>query len=127
VGQHLSQKANDKKEVGPALKEMKETTGDLPDTMSLDNGYMSGDNLESFDGSDIDVYIATGKGEKRDQRSIENSNRTIKKSDFIYDEDRDCFVCLQGHALELKRQTSDGKKLYQAVKDECDSCPYQAR
>ena len=29
--------------------------------MILDNGYMSGDNLEAFDGKDIDVYVATGK------------------------------------------------------------------
>ncbi len=50
VGQHLTQNANDKQEVEPALKEIKETTGDLPDKVSLDNGYLSGDNLESFDG-----------------------------------------------------------------------------
>jgi len=93
VGQHLTQNANDKKEVKPALKEIKETTADLPDKMSLDNGYMSGDNLEAFDGKGIDVYIATGKGEKRDQRPIDGSNRKINKSDFTYDEDRDCFVC----------------------------------
>jgi len=46
VGQHLSQNANDKQEVDLALEEIKETTDDLPDKMSLDNGYMSGDNLE---------------------------------------------------------------------------------
>ena len=88
---------------------------------------MSGDNLESFDGKDIDVYIATGKGEKRDQRSIEDSNRKIKKSDFIYDEDRDCFVCPAGNTLELKRESNDGKKVYPADKTKCDICPYKAR
>ena len=66
--------------------------------MILDNGYMSGDNLEAFDGKDIDVYlnsenqvlwprivrfkrflyIATDKGEKKDQRHINDSNRKIK-------------------------------------------------
>jgi len=127
VGQHLTQNANDKKEVKPALKEIKETTGDLPDKMSLDNGYMSAENLEAFDGKDIDVYIATGKGEKRDQRFIDDSSRKIQKSDFTYDEDRDCFVCPAGNTLELKRESNDGKKVYQAVKAECDSCPYQAR
>jgi len=127
VGQHLTQNANDKKEVKPALKEIKGTTGNLPDKMSLDNGYMSGENLESFDGKDIDVYIATGKGEKRDQRPPKDSNRKIKKSDFIYNEDRDCFVCPAGNTLELKRESNDGKKVYQAVKAECDACPYKAR
>jgi len=66
VGQHLTQNANDKKEVEPELEEIKETTADLPSIMSLDNGYMSGDNLEAFDGKDIDVYVATGKGERKD-------------------------------------------------------------
>ncbi|MBW1614859.1 MAG: transposase, partial [Deltaproteobacteria bacterium] len=115
VGQHLTQKANDKQEVEPALEEIKETTGNLPDKMSLDKGYMSGDNLEAFDGKDIDVYIATGKGEKKDQRPIEDSNRKIKKSDFSYDEDKDCFLCPAGHTLNLKTWSSDGKKVYQAV------------
>ena len=127
VGQHLTQNANDKQEVEPALEEIKETTDDLPDKMSLDNGYMSGDNLESFDGKDIDVYVATGKGEKKDQRPLKDSNRKIKKSDFNYDEDKDCFVCPAGHTLELKTESSDGKKIYQGDKAECDICPYKAR
>ncbi len=127
VGQHLSQNANDKQEAEPGLEQIKETTGDLPDKMSVDNGYMSADNLEAFEGKNIDVYIATGKGEKRDHREIEDSNRKIKKADFSYDGDKDCFVCPSGHTLKLKTETSDGKKVYQAVKAECDVCPYKAR
>ncbi len=127
VGQHLTQNANDKQEVDPAIEEIEETTGGLPDKMSLDNGYMSGDNLEAFDGNDIDVYMATGKGEKKDQRPIEDSNRKIKKSDFIYDEEKDCFVCPACYTLNLKRESNDGKKIYQAVKTDCDVCPYKAR
>jgi len=127
VGQHLTQNVNDKKEVAPALKEIKETTGDLPDKMSLDNGYLSGDNLESFDDKEIDVYIATGKGEKNDHKPLDDSKKKIKKSDFTYDKDRDCFLCPAGHSLELRTQTSDGKKVYQADKAECDVCPYRAR
>ena len=127
VGEHLTQNANDKEEVEPALEEIKETTGDLPDEMSLDNGYMSGDNLEALEDTGIDVYIATGKGEKKDQRPIDDSNRKIKKSDFTYDEDKDCFICPAGHTLELKRESSDGKKVYQADKTKCNACPYTAR
>lgn len=127
VGQHLSQNANDKQEVKPALEEIKETTDDLPDKMSLDNGYMSGNNLEAFEDKETDVYIATGKGEKKDHREIEGSNRKIKKSDFSYNEDKDCFICPAGHTLELKTETSDGKKIYQGDKAECDICPYKAR
>ena len=127
VGQHLSQNANDKQEAKPALKEIKETADNLPGKMSLDNGYMSGNNLETFDGENIDVYVATGKGGKKDQRPIEDSNRKIKKSDFNYDEDRDCFVCPAGHSLNLKSESSGGKKVYQATKAVCDECPHKDR
>jgi transposase len=127
VGEHLSQNANDKQEVVSALKEVKETTGKLPEKMSLDNGYMSGANLEAFENKDIDVYIATGKGEKPDTRTIDDTKRNIIKSDFIYDETTDCFICPACRRLELKRAGSDGKKLYQAEKAECDECKYKSR
>ena len=40
VGQHLSQNANDQREVGEALDAIKSATGgQLPEKMSLDNGY----------------------------------------------------------------------------------------
>jgi transposase len=127
VGQHLSANANDKKEVYPALKEVKEATGEFPEKMSLDNGYMSGSNLEAFEGKEIDVYIATGKGEKPDPRPIDNSNRSIKKSDFSYDESADCFICPSGGTLVLKTIGRDGKKIYQANKAQCDVCIYKSR
>ena len=127
VGQHLSQNANDKQEVKAALKEIKETTGDVPSAMSLDNGYMSGDNLEEFEDTGIDVYMATGKGEKKDQRDIDDCDRKIKKPDFSYDQEKDCFVCPAGNSLELKSESSDGKKVYQATETACVSCPYRGR
>ena len=127
VGQHLSLNANDKKEVGPALEAIKDTTENLPNELSLDNGYMSGNNLEALGGEGIDVYMAVGKGEKTDQRLIDNSNRKIKKSDFKYDEEKDCFVCPAGITLELTRQDNEGKKIYKAEKENCDSCRYRCR
>ncbi len=126
VEQHLSQNANDKREVKPALDGIQEITKDLPDKMSLDNGYMSGDNLEAFEDKEIDVYIATGKGEKKANREIEGSKSKIKKSDFNYDEDKDCFVCPAGYTLGLKTEMSNGKKIYQGNKAECDICLYKA-
>ena len=112
VGQHLTQNANDKKEAKPAVVEIEVIAGKLPEKMSLDNGYMSGENLETFEKKEIDVYMATGKGEKKDPRAIDDSKRKIKKSDFEYDEDKDSFTCPAGCALELKREGNDGKKVW---------------
>jgi len=127
VGQHLSQNANDKKEVSPALDAIKDTTENLPNELSLDNGYMSGNNLEALENEKIDVYMSVGKGEKKDPKVINDSNRKIKKSDFKYDEEQDCFICPAGNTLELLRQDSDGNKVYKAVKEKCDFCQYKSR
>lgn len=127
VGQHITRNANDKQELKPALQEIKETTGEFPDVMSCDNGYLSGDNLEAIEGTGIEVYIATGKGERNEERSPAESDRGIKKSEFTYDTQRDCFLCPSGHILELRNRTSDGKNIYQAKSDDCFCCPCQGR
>jgi hypothetical protein len=64
VAQHISQNANDKQEVEPALQALKDSTGRLPEKLSADNGYWSGDNLLALEQSGTDAYIATAKGEK---------------------------------------------------------------
>jgi transposase len=63
VGEHLSQNANDKQEVKRALEEIDAATGELPERMSSDNGYMSGENLAEFKTNEVDAYVAVGKGE----------------------------------------------------------------
>jgi len=127
VGEHLSQNANDKQEVTEALQEIEGTTGKNPEIMSLDNGYMSGTNLDSISKTDIDVYMATGKGEDKDSRSLEESNRGIKKSDFTYDTDKDTFTCPAGHTLELRNKSGNENKIYQAHSDDCNNCIYRSR
>jgi transposase len=136
VGKHLSKNGNDKKEVEPALNEIKETTGDHPDKCSIDNGYFSGANLQSFSETNIDVYIATGKGEPLDldldeeaptkNKAIEEKGK-FQKSSFTYHRDLDSFICPCGHRLELKIEKKDGTKIYQCEKSVCDGCSYKSR
>lgn len=126
VGQHVSQNATDKKEVLPAIAEIQNNTGRLPEKMSADNGFFSGDNLEALQQAGINAYVACGK-EQPDTRSIDESNRQIKKSDFTYDQDKDCFICPQGETLPLKHKGRDGTKIYQASLLACSQCPYQSR
>ena len=62
VGQHVSQAANDSREVSPALYEVEEATGRLPEKLSLDNGYYSGNNLQEVSDRQVEAYIATDRG-----------------------------------------------------------------
>jgi hypothetical protein len=127
VGEHLSQNANDKQEVAPALVEIQETMGELPEKVSMDNGYMSGANLAELNEAGVDAYVATGREDKKDDRPLEDCNREIKKADFRYDSESDCFTCPAGHTLELKVTGEDGKRVYRAQREACEQCPYRAR
>jgi len=127
VGQHLSQNANDKQELKPALEQVEETTGTLPEKMSADNGYMSGDNLDALDGSPVDVYIATDKGEKKHKIPLEELERPLVKADFDYNEAENSFSCPGGQVLEMKRESKDGMRVYQGDAETCAACQYQPR
>jgi len=126
VGQHLSQAANDKKEVEPTLQEMQETMGALPSKVSADNGYLSGNNLQALEDAEVDAYVATGR-EGKTESPLEASNRAVLKSDCVYHEEEDCFVCPGGHTLEVASTSKDGKKIYQATQEACSGCEYQSR
>lgn len=128
VGQHLSQNANDKKEIAPALENIQDATdGRLPEKMSADNGYLSGDNLEALEDSEIDCYIATSKGEKKNGTPLDESARKLVKADFEYDPEEDYFTCPGEQRLILVRETKDGEKTYQGSAETCAACQYRSR
>ena len=127
VGQHLSQNANDKQEVEPALDAIKEATGTLPDKLSADNGYMSGDNLQALEESSVDTYIATDKGEKKNKVALDETERKLVKADFDYDEATDTFACPGQQTLVVVRQGKEGSRTYQGDIETCNACPYKSR
>jgi hypothetical protein len=127
VGQHVSQNANDKQELKPALQQIEATTGRLPEQLSADNGYQSGGNLQGLEDLSVDGYIATDKGEKTQSVALDESKRKLVKVDFSYDEDADTFHCPGSQVLPFKRQGKDGKRVYQGDAATCAACPYQTR
>jgi transposase len=127
VAQHVSQEANDKKEIKPALENLLETTGSLPSQLSADNGYMSGDNLEAVKKASINAFIATHKGDRKNKLSLDSSGRKLQKSDFVYREEDDSFICPAGQTLVLKSKAQDGKRVYQSDSAACAECLYRNR
>lgn len=95
--------------------------------MSLDNGYQSGANLESLEQAGVDAYVAVDRGEKTCGESLADSDRKLHKSDFIYDEESDCFTCPGNQRLSLKTRDKNGNCVYQGDADICASCPYFSR
>jgi hypothetical protein len=90
--------------------------------LSVDNGYFSGTNLTTIEDHKIDAYIAVGRGEKE----IKDGNK-LTKDTFVYDTANDSYTCPNGKQLTLKSETSDGKKIYKANHDDCDTCPLKSQ
>jgi transposase len=63
VGAHVTQQANDKQEVEPALQEVAKLPDDLGqvERAALDNGYYSQDNIDTLAGHEIEPFIAVGR------------------------------------------------------------------
>ena len=127
VAQHVSQNANDKQEVAPALRALQETTDQLPEKLSADNGYWSGDNLQALEQSGTDAYIATDKGEKTHKIPLDSSDRKLVKADFDYHEADNTFTCPEGQILTMKRESQDGSRVYQGSSEGCADCPLHSR
>jgi transposase len=117
VGQHLTQNANDKKELGRAIDEIEKNTDKLPEKISADSGYLSSENISVLKGADIDGYVATGKGEK----DISDTDK-IGIKNFSYDRQKDVFICPAGNVLKLK---SIGKRRIYKGYGICKGCGYK--
>ncbi len=105
VAQHVSQNANDKQEIEPALLAQQASAAQLPEILSADNGYWSGDNLQALEQSGIDAYFATDKGEKTHKIPLASSDRELVKADFDYHETDNTFTCPEGQVLTMKRES----------------------
>jgi len=122
VGQFLSQNANDKQEVTPALLKILWNTGRLPNSMSFDNGYFSGYNLEALVKYEVNAYVAVGKEGKQNPDNIDGDKTFFSKYDFIFSEDDDVFICPEGEKLCLKSCDKEGRRIYSGKKDVCLNC-----
>ena len=89
-----------------ALDEVEETSGRLPEKLSLDNGYYSGNNLQEVSDRQLEAYIATDRGEKRGKGDLDASKRYLVKADFRYDEERDGFHCPGGQTADVENHPS---------------------
>ena len=116
VAQHLSQNANDKNELKKEVDEIKNNTDKLPDKISADSGYKTSGNILTLADNNIDGYIATGKGEKDNSQ---DTDKKIGKSQFLYDSQKDVFICPAGQIFKLK--STHKKRVYKA-RGVCKEC-----
>lgn len=108
VAADISQNTTDHAEFEPMVEQVERNLGGLPEQGSADAGYSSYDNLELADKKKLDMYMPDNFLEALDGK--EESEKRYNKGNFRYDEERDVYICPEGH--ELKRwqeQKREGK------------------
>ena len=103
VGNHVSQAANDKQEVEPALNELDKVADELgkPEALVADAGYHSKDNVERCVEQDIEPYIAGNR--ERHNRPLEDRLNAPPECPA----DADAVT-----AMKHRLQTAEGKAIY---------------
>ena len=103
VGNHVSQAANDKQEVAPALNELDKVADELgkPEALVADAGYHSKDNVERCVEQDLEPYIAGNR--ERHNRPLEDRLNAPPECPA----DADAVT-----AMKHRLQTAEGKAIY---------------
>jgi transposase len=98
------------------------TFGLKPDWLVADTAYGSAPNLHFLvDEKDIAPHIPVIEKSQRD-------DGIFSRSDFVYDADRDVYVCLNGKILPTNgRLRDDGMYAYYARAADCRDCPLKSK
>ena len=99
VGQGVTQEANDKRQLLPMLRTVKEQSGQKPSVALADNGYCSEENLQGAAKMQVDAYVATGK-QKHNQMVPPCPRGPVPKTATILER------------MRRKLQTILGRKIY---------------
>jgi len=88
-----------------------------PKRLAGDVAYGTGEMLGWLVEHDIDPHIPVWDKAKRD-------DGIFSRADFIYDKERDLYICPRGKTLKTTGRVHDGKTLYyRASKLDCEHCP----
>lgn len=117
VAYTTSQDVSDIDQLQPTLEESKVNTNQDPKVLTADTGYFSGSNIAYVEERSIDGYICP-----------EQEVRDYHKENFVYDTERDLYVCPNGRELTCKGQKKkNNDKLVWLYRGDCSDCQYRAK
>ena len=126
VAADVTQEATDHYQLEPMVEQAEENLGELPEQVSADAGYSSYDNLEYVEEKEIDGYIPDNKLESLDEK--EESEKRYDKSNFVYDEEADQYICPEGRTLTSYTKTKqDGREVTIYRGTDCSGCPVKSK
>lgn len=115
----VTQEGSDNRQLEPMAKAAQSELGADKLTVLADAGYSNGEQLANCEEAEIEPVVPPN-------RAVNNQGDFYQKSDFTYDEARDCFTCPAGK--ELTHKTYHSKKKYHLyARTGCSECPLQGR
>ena len=122
VGMAVTQDVNDGRQLLPAVDRLETRLKKKPRQMIADKGYTTRETIEAMAERKIDFLGSMLEAKKRGRPVLERLPPTA----FVYDGNRDCFVCLEGKLLGYEGGHTKKKGFtyyrYEAEWRDCQSC-----
>lgn len=126
VAADVTQEATDHNQLEPMVEQAEQNLGELPEQISADAGYSSYDNLEYMEEKEVDGYIPDNKLESLDKK--EECDKKYDKSNFIYDEEADQYICPEGKPLVFHSKIEKkGREVTVYRGTDCERCPVRRK
>jgi Transposase DDE domain len=93
VATDVTNEASDVEQLLPMVDQAQENTSEKVNQCSADSGYSSGENIKALERRNVDAYIPDREYQAQ-QRGKEVD--VFHKDNFVYDEDRDLYICPEG-------------------------------
>lgn len=114
--------------LAPHLEQFEKDHGSLPEKLTADAGYGSEQNYELLEKKGVAAFVKYNYFDK-DQSQAERAKRPFTQDKLYYNEDKDCFICPMGQAMErvgaVKKKTASGfeQHLVKYRAKNCQGCP----
>jgi transposase len=122
VGVAVTQEANDCLQLLPAVDRVEARLQKKPQQMVADKGYTTRETIEVMAKRNIDFLGSRIEEDKRGRPVLER----LPPSAFVYDRERDCFICPEGKPLGYEGRHTKKKGFtyyrYEAEWRDCQSC-----
>jgi transposase len=123
VAADVTDEAADAQQLLPMIDQAQQNASEKISQCSADSGYSSGENLKAVEKRQIDAYIPDREFQAQQRGKAVDD---FHKDNFTYDDDRDCYVCVEGHDLPFshlqKRKNKEPLRIYRGRN--CTACPF---
>jgi transposase len=123
----VTQDRHDSDQLIPAIEQIEQNTGRLPEQVVTDGAYTKKTNVDAMDARGIDIIGPVGEDEAIKSCQRRGISPEFYPAAFQYDSETDTYRCPAGKALTLKESRHRNGRTehnYQADAADCQACPF---